>query len=87
VSQLHIFCADTEDLETASGVRNTDIDFMIEMAKSHHCWVNGIGTVGNCHDCDNTRFDFCAVLLREILVVSKYLQNEYLHTFSCFWSN
>jgi len=67
----------------ASGVRNTDINFVIEMANHVIVGSMELGPLVTAMTA-TTEFDFCAVLLCEILAVSKYLQNEYLHTFRVF---
>ena len=66
VGQLHIFSMDTKNLQTTSGVRDTDIDFTIETAKSSQCGVNRIRSVRSRHD-HNIRTCLHAVHQREQL--------------------
>src|ERR1700742_1688538 len=49
IVKLHVFCMDSEDLETTSGIRDADVDFTIETTKTTKCWVDRIGSICSGH--------------------------------------
>jgi hypothetical protein len=50
ITQLHVLRMDAKNLQTASRVWNTDVDFTIETAKATKGRVNGVWPVGSSHD-------------------------------------
>jgi len=52
VSQLHVLGVNPEDLESTSGVGDSDVDLSIEPSESSKSRVDGVGSVGSSHNDD-----------------------------------
>lgn len=52
VSKLHVLGVDSEDLESAGWVRNSDVNLSVEPAESSKGRVDRVGSVGGGHDDD-----------------------------------
>ena len=52
VSQLHVLGVNPEDLESTSGVGDSNVDLSIEPSESSKSRVDGVGSVGGSHDDD-----------------------------------
>ena len=50
IGKLHVLGVDTEDLETACGIGDTNVNFTIKSSKSSESGVNRIRAVGSSHD-------------------------------------
>jgi len=52
ITQLHVLRMDAKDLETTSWVRDANVNFAIEATEATKSWIDGIRSVGSCHDHD-----------------------------------
>ena len=58
VSKCHVFGVDAEDLQTSCRVRDTNVDFMIEVTETPQCRVDRVGPVsGSDHNNIRTSFE------------------------------
>ena len=50
--EFHVLGVGSENLETACRIGDTDVNFTVEPAKTAEGGVDGIWSVGSCHDND-----------------------------------
>ena len=52
IAEAHVLGVDAEDLESADGVRNSDVDLPIEAAEATQSRIDGVRPVGGGHHDD-----------------------------------
>ena len=52
IRELHVLRVDAKNLQTTSGIRDTNVDFTVEPTEPTQGRVNGVRAVGCCHHHD-----------------------------------